>query len=99
MWDLLCLMSACSESQSAAAIARRVRVGEGRGFLDISLEFVSLWVNERNQPLFWGFYHDCEDLIFYHHIITCSGNLFPREREIYLGCLRESNQQAKIVMA
>jgi len=87
MWDLLCLMSARSESQSTAAIARGVRVSGGRGFLDIRLEFVSLWVNERNQCLFWGFYHDCEDLIFYHHIISCSGIFFfsesvrGRERE------------------
>lgn len=82
-------MSARSESQSTTAIARGVRASGGRGFLDISLEFVSLWVNERNQPLFWGFCCDCEDLIFYHHIISCSGSLFTRERD--LGCLQENN--------
>lgn len=70
-----------SESQSTAAIARGVRAGGGRGSPDISLEFISRWVNERNQPLFWGFYRDCENLIFYHHVTSCSGNLFTVLRE------------------
>lgn len=47
-------MSARSESQSTAAIARGVRAGGGRGSLDISLEFISRWVNERNQPFVLG---------------------------------------------
>lgn len=75
-------MSVRSESQSSAATAHGVRVGGGRGFLDISLEFISLQVIEKSQPLFWGFYHDCEDLIFYHHLISCSGNLFTGERDL-----------------
>lgn len=54
---------------------------EEEDFFVISLEFVSLCVNERNQLLLWDFYQDCEDLIFYRHIIAGSGNLFTREGE------------------
>lgn len=49
MWEVLCLLWVCSESQSTTATAREVGEGGGRGFLDTSLEFVPVWVNERNQ--------------------------------------------------
>lgn len=73
-------MSECSESQRSAATARGVRVGGGRGFL-CHQPCVGLCVNERNQLLLWDFYQDCEDLIFYHHIILSSGSLLTREGE------------------
>lgn len=34
-----------------------------------------------NQLLLWDFYQDSEDLIFYHHVISGSGNPFTREGE------------------